>query len=162
MSNLDEALIYVHEKGYYVDNNGVLLLNNIPQPVQYIKGHTNYYALAIKHNNKVRKVMIHRLQAYQKYGDKIFDKTVVVRHLNGNSLDNSYDNIAIGSFKDNAQDIPKKQRVFYAQNAASYRKKYNYEEVYFFYRQTKSYTQTMKQFGITSKGTLNYILNKYK
>lgn len=48
----------------------------------------------------------HRLQAYQKYGDAIYQKGIVVRHLNDVKTDNSISNIAIGSYADNVRDIP--------------------------------------------------------
>lgn len=43
--------------------------------------------------------MIHRLQAYQKFGDKIYEDGIVVRYLNGDRYDNSYDNIGIGTYQ---------------------------------------------------------------
>ena len=53
---------------------------------------------------------VHRLQAYIKYRELLYQKDIMVRHLNGNKLDNSWDNIAIGTAYDNAQDIPLNQR----------------------------------------------------
>lgn len=53
---------------------------------------------------------IHRLQAYIKYRELLYQKDIMVRHLNGNKLDNSWDNIAIGTAYDNAQDIPIEKR----------------------------------------------------
>jgi len=51
-------------------------------------------------------VKAHRLMAFQKFGDSIFQKGICVRHLNGVSTDNSYENIAIGTQSDNIMDIP--------------------------------------------------------
>ena len=53
-------------------------------------------------------------------------------------------------------DIPKQKRIDNASN-----RKYDYEAVRSYYQETKSYKDTMKLFGITSKGTLNYILHEY-
>lgn len=46
----------------------------------------------------------HRLVALKKFGPKIFENKVVVRHINGDKLDNSPDNIMIGSQNDNIKD----------------------------------------------------------
>ena len=56
-------------------------------------------------------IKVHRLAAYQKFGDKLFEKGMQVRHLNGNKLDFSFENIELGTGKENCQDIPKEQRV---------------------------------------------------
>ena len=65
---------------------------------------TPYKSFKIWHNNNTNKVKFHRLQAYQKFGDKIFNKGVEVRHLDNDSLNNSWDNIDIGSSSVNKQD----------------------------------------------------------
>ncbi|WP_430794437.1 HNH endonuclease [Bacillus thuringiensis] len=48
----------------------------------------------------------HRIIAYLKYGETAFEAECV-RHLNDNSLDNSWDNIEIGSLYDNHLDAVK-------------------------------------------------------
>lgn len=99
-------------KGYTVTKEGILLNRNGMQVKGRIKDRKrDYYNFDIrigprKENKKVH-CMIHRLQAYQKFGDKIYEKGIVVRHLNGDRYDNSYDNIDIGTNKDNKNDIPK-------------------------------------------------------
>lgn len=50
-----------------------------------------------------RTVPAHRLIAYLKYGEKAL-QAECVRHLNDNSLDNSWDNIALGTHYDNHLD----------------------------------------------------------
>ena len=101
----------------------------------------------------------HRLQAYQKYGDKIYEDGVEVRHNNGESLDNSWCNILIGSHSDNMMDIPKQIRIKKALHATSFIRKYDKKEVKDFYTINRSYKKTMDEFNISSKGTLYYILN---
>lgn len=54
---------------------------------------------------------IHRLVAYIKYGNAALRKGIDTRHLNGDKLDNSWDNIAIGTRSDNMQDMPKELRM---------------------------------------------------
>ncbi|QNI20428.1 HNH endonuclease [Bacillus phage 1_ICo-2020] len=50
-----------------------------------------------------RPIPAHRLIAYIKYGEVAFEAECV-RHLNDNSLDNSWDNIALGTHMDNHLD----------------------------------------------------------
>ena len=105
-------------------------------------------------------VPVHRLQAYQKFGDKIFESGTVVRHLDGNSLNNNFDNIEIGTQQENMMDIPTEQRIAHAKHAASTQIKHNADEIKQFHAKSCSYAKTMEYFGIKSKGTLFYILNK--
>lgn len=53
-----------------------------------------------------RTVLPHRYQAFKKYGLIIFDDNICVRHLDNNKLNNSWDNIAIGTQSDNHHDNP--------------------------------------------------------
>lgn len=106
---------------------------------------------------KTRRVRVHRLQAYQKFKDKIYESNIVVRHLNGNSLDNSFNNIGIGTQVDNAIDRPKEDRLKHGRFAASFNVKYSKEltdEIKEFYNNCKSYKQTKEKYNISSSGTL--------
>lgn len=106
-------------------------------------------------------IKCHRLQAYQKYGDMLYGEGMMVRHLNGDSLDNSWGNIAIGTNSENQMDIPEQIRLFRARYASSFMQKHNHDDIISFYKENKSYKKTMEKFEISSKGTLHYILNKY-
>lgn len=110
--------------------------------------------------NKIIKVFIHRLQAYQKYGKNIYNANFEIRHLNGNLKDNSWSNIGIGTHKDNMLDIPKEKRRINASNAS---KRYSDElvqEIYEKHLKGTSYKTLMKEYHISSKGTLSFIINK--
>lgn len=65
-------------------------------------------------------IRAHRLQAYQKFGDKIYDAGMVVRHLDGNPKNNSYSNIEIGTQHQNQMDRPADVRQTHARYAASF------------------------------------------
>ena len=73
-------------------------------------------------------------------------------------MDNSYENILIGTHSQNMMDISKELRLKKALKATSFVRKYNKEEVIKFHNKSKSYKETMEKFNILSKGTLNYIL----
>ena len=147
------------EKGYYVNGLGEAFSKY--KQLKSTKD-KHYLFFTIKIGKKSRKVHVHRMQAYQKFKDKIYEDNIVVRHLNGNPLDNTFNNIAIGSQSDNMFDIPKDKRVEHAKIASTHIIKYDFklvEEIRNFYNQCKSYRQTMNKYGIKSKGTLWYILN---
>ena len=114
-------------------------------------------------NGKSYSVTASRMVAYAKYGDDMFKKGIEVRHLNGNSTDNSFKNIAIGTHSQNMMDLPveiRKSKAKRAQSFIKYKYSENKEKIKDFYNKTKSYKKTMLEFGISSKGTLWFILNK--
>jgi len=154
---LNDALLFAYEKGYRITNDGKCIN---PKGIE-LKGYSNsgYLGFGIRFHNKSIRVYFHRLQAYQKFGDKIFEEGIVVRHLNSISSDNSWDNIGIGTHSDNMYDIPEEIRLKKALHAASFLKKYNYQEIKEYHNKVKSYKKVMEKFNISSKGTLNAILN---
>lgn len=93
---------------YYCDNgsvtydptNNVLYYNN--QRVDVCIKPDNYTTVRIA--NKT--VPIHRVIAYLKYGDAYCYPVTEARHLNNNKSDYSWDNIAIGTHKQNMHDLP--------------------------------------------------------
>lgn len=159
MSNANLGLLKIIEKGYHINEEGKLYNNKQNELKGQIKG--NYKGIGVR-LNKTSTVFVkfHRIQAYQKFKEEIFKEGIVVRHLNGNSFDNSIENIEIGTMSDNIFDIPKKDRIVHAKNAAFYQIKHNCEEIKNFYKKNKSYIKTMEYFNISSKGTLWHILNK--
>lgn len=91
--------------GYSVSKDGILLLNNVDvsEKIYYNKFGYQMFSIPFK-KNRMDEVFIHKLQAFQKFGKKVFDHDCV-RHLNGNCVDNSWRNIAVGSFKENSNDV---------------------------------------------------------
>lgn len=144
------------KRGYMVSEEGKLYNPKGKEIGTYYNG---YLGTSIRIKGKQKNFTAHRLQAYQKYGDLLYEDNILVRHLNGDSTDNTWNNIAIGTQSDNMMDIPKQIRIKKALHATSFMRKYDKEEVRQFYSSCKSYKETMKQFKITSKGTLHYILN---
>lgn len=105
-------------------------------------------------------ISVHNLCAYQKFGVKCFDSNLEVRHLDGDSKNNIPSNIGIGTHSDNMNDIPKEIRLAKAVHASSFLKKYDYKRIKKFREENhSSYKELMDEFGITSKGTVSYIIN---
>lgn len=163
LSQRKENIIFAYNKGYYVDKNGNVFFNGKKRKLQTSWGAKKkrpYLSFCIKNaENKPKNIQVHQLQAYQKFGDKMFEDGIVVRHLNDDSLDNSYDNIEIGTISENMFDMPIEKRKELAKHAASFKIVYDAEKIKEFYNECKSYKMTMEHFGIKSKGTLHNIIH---
>jgi len=101
------------EKGYRVINNQVVFNNNIRKLYKHIKrsdsNTISYYSFGIRGSDGKRvEIYVHQLLAYQKFGDLFFNPEMEVRHLDGDSLNNFEDNLAIGSKSDNRKDYLKR------------------------------------------------------
>jgi hypothetical protein len=155
--NKQESIVRISkEKGYFVDEFGTLF-NSEGKKISLSKSNkgTGYLSFNIRvDKSKPTRSFVHKLQAFQKFGEKLFEKGVVVRHLDGDSTNNSYDNIALGSAFDNAQDIPKEKRV---QNASH--PIYNHQVIIDDRNNGLTYAEIMKKHGIKSKSTVSFILN---
>ncbi len=157
MNNFNRNEIIAYNLGYRVNKKGDLI-GLKGNPVGSLSN--GYYKIKIRIKDGYINCLTHRLQAYQKYGEDIYKKGIVCRHLNGNPLDNSIDNIAIGTQSDNMMDRKKEDRIAHAKLASSYNQKHNPYIIKKYYFKVKSYKKTMEEFDISSKGTLHYILNK--
>lgn len=163
-----EKIKLFFEKGYSLDKNGVVFNKNGKTVIGYNKRLKNYISkeICIKHNGKSINIVVSRIQAYQKYGEKMFEKGIVVRHLNGNSTDNSWDNIKIGSQSDNMMDIPDEIRILKSKNATRKRQDSirTLEERYAIYKDLLDMRLSMRgimiKHNISSYGTIFYMKNK--
>ena len=164
MSKLNENIKECSEKGYEVLENGEVKGKIKILSLRIDK--KGYKSFTFRNKNGAREVvLVHRLQAYKKFGDKIFEKGIVVRHLNGNSLDNSWDNIAIGTQSDNMFDRSKESLKEHSLIATRKRqdKFRTYKERCLIYEDLRNnipYSEIMKTYNIPSKGTLSYMKNK--
>ena len=84
------------DKGYRVDREGIVHGIKV-EVLSAPPGNKGYPRFSIHIGKKFKSVHVHRLQAYQKFGQAMFQEGIQVRHLNGNKLDNSWNNIAIGT-----------------------------------------------------------------
>jgi hypothetical protein len=109
-----------------------------------------------------RKVKVHVLAAYQKFGEACFQEGILVRHLNGVSTDNSLDNIAIGTASDNMMDLPPQARLARARHAATKLRSLTPEQVLELRKRFAAgeKLQTLAtEFGV-AKSTASYAINK--
>jgi len=100
--------LLAYERGFKVTKDGNLISSTGKKVVGFTTSNGGYLRYNISDRRgqgfRNRSFMLHRLQAYQKFGDKLFELGLQVRHLNGNSLDNSWDNIEIGTASQNQLD----------------------------------------------------------
>lgn len=154
------------KRHYYVSKEGKVFNNQNIELKGWLddRGYLKV-GLRIKDYKIPKSVKIHLLQAYQKFGNKIFEENIVVRHFNGNAVDNSWDNILIGTHSDNRLDIPKLIRIESATTASRKMQDNSrtYEERCKIYDDLNSgltYSEIMKKHNISSKGTLSFMKNK--
>jgi hypothetical protein len=151
-------ILKIFESGFYV-KNGVLYKQGIKKPIHV--NNNGYYRYSFYDGSKVNSVLVHRLVAYEKFGDKIFEKGVVVRHLDGNPLNNLPDNIEIGTQHDNMMDRSKDCRIKTAVIASYVNRSFTDEEVCNICNDRKkgfTYDKLIKKYN-TSKSTLSYLFN---
>ncbi|GEM_PF-1110060 len=131
--------------------------------INIFKNSNGYLCFTVRKNNALFKVFAHRLQAYQSYGNIIFNDDIVVRHLNGNKLDNSRKNIGFGTHQDNMMDIAPEVRKEKAIKASRiYQNSRRSKEVRFkIYEDLKNkvpYSKISKKYQVP-KSTLSFMKN---
>lgn len=113
-------------------------------------------------DGKLASVFVHKLVAYQKFGDDAFAQGVMVRHLDGDSLNNRPSNILIGSASNNSMDRAAETRQKVAQLAGRANGRYTEDEWLVIKQEREagaSYTYLNKKYGL-SNGTLAYRFSK--
>lgn len=158
MKSYNEKIAY--NKGYRIDKDGVVSYEGRIITLQ--DNGKGYKVFGIRNGGKKLQVKVHRLQAFMKFGDAIYQEGMLVRHLNGKPSDNSWNNLALGTDSDNKMDIPESLRISKAIKASSKARVYTDEELASIREDRKNgmqYKELMAKYSISSKGTLYYILN---
>lgn len=114
MNKSNKALVWAYEKGYRVSKDGkrVKGIYKDKMSIYLSSGYPSFGVSPPESIDGKRSVLlrVHRLQAYQKYGDKLFEDGIETRHLDGDKTNNSWDNIAIGTRSQNIHDMPEEKR----------------------------------------------------
>ena len=165
MNKTNKNLIDAYVRGYRVDHGGgVIGLRG--GKITLIENSNGYLNFSIRNSlGKRCVVLVHRLQAYQKYGRDIFDSNIQVRHVSGDKKDNSWGNICTGTCSENRMDIDKKKRIEFAQHAGRENSTLKKEDVLEIREQVKegnyeTYQKLAERYGLSSKGTISGIVNK--
>lgn len=159
-----EIFKHAKEKGYYADENGNIFSKRKQISLYKDKITDKYfrYQFTIRFHGKRVVIQVHRYIGYLKYGDVIFNDDLDVRHLDGNSLNNKWDNIGIGTRTDNILDMPKIDRINKSIMASSKRRRFSDEEVKNILSDRQKgfkYKELCEKYN-TSKSTLSYLFNK--
>lgn len=128
MSQSKINAIFFYEKGYRVTAEGVPL----NPKGRILKGHTSAkdgrLHITTTYMTKNIRCPVHALAAYELFGEPALNPNVHIRHLNGNPLDNSASNLAIGTSTDNHLDVPAAARTAHALKGARTVRKLTYEQ----------------------------------
>lgn len=145
--------------GYRVSEDGLTVTRptNRIVPQQCTRDGYNRFTFGPKCNRLT--IRTHRLQAFQSFGDALYQEGIVCRHLDGNPLNNAASNIALGTQSQNMMDRPKECRQRCAFNASRSIVKHDHSAVVEFYKE-HGFKATLAHFAISSRGTLSFILNK--
>lgn len=155
MTKQEEIIRLALDKGYLVDKEGKVH-NCLGIELSLSKNKKGYLSFNIRLNGgNPTRLFVHKLQGFQKFGEKIFEDDIVIRHLNGLSTDNSYKNINIGSQSENMMDVPKVKRVVNASNP-----KYPHKDIVEDYKKGLTYSELGLKYKIKSKGTISFIIKK--
>lgn len=169
ISKRNQAIKTAFGRGYRSQDGKILGSRNKTPIKLYVNkgGYPNFVCRFCRNGKYIRAtVMAHRFVAYQKYGDALFEDNIEVRHLDGNKMNFSDSNIAIGTPSDNHNDMSPEARRKRAENGiracSKARRRWSNEEVVAIrkrYEEVQSYPIVMSEFGFTSKGSLHYVLN---
>jgi hypothetical protein len=156
-----ELLRLAFDKGYHVDDDGVLwsYTGNAMHPGP---GSTGYprFTLVTPEDGR-RSVMVHRLVGLQKFGDLVFRADLVLRHLDGNPLNFKPANIGIGTERENSLDRTPEERLAHAKKAAAALRALSPAQarrLIELRRRGATYRELRDRFHV-SLGTVSYLLN---
>lgn len=165
-SNHANSIRTAYSKGYRVTDAGEVL-----SPRGYVLvttlGSTGYLRFSVKVRSStgrhlVVSLYVHSLAKYQWFGEPSLYQDICLRHLDGNKLNNRRDNLVLGTYSDNAYDIPKDTRVARSVKAAATLRKLTDTQASELRRDREagaSYEQLMMKYNI-AKSTVSYIVNR--
>ena len=153
MQKNNRAIVHAYNKGYRVNSDGIVIT---PIGVEKRCGRDSngYLKFNITFDEGSYPIRVHRLCAYQTYGQKVFSTGIVVRHLDNNKDNNSISNLKLGTDQENYMDIPEQTRQSRADYAASFNRSIDWDSVDKDRERGMSYREISKTHAI-SKGNLS-------
>lgn len=116
VTKTQQRIIEAISKGYFVTEDGKLYGPKGQLKVS-IGGSQRYPTFSTNWGGYVYGIPVHKFAAYVFYGEQSFENNVVVRHLNGNTLDFSKLNLLLGTHSENNMDKSPSVRVASAKAA---------------------------------------------
>ena len=160
MNKTSLNIIYAAQNGYEIDKEGNVFSKN--GKLSLYNDSRGYLSFSVFRCKSSDMVPVHRYQAYNKFGNAIFEEGIVVRHFDGNQKNNSWDNLLLGSQKENSMDRLPSDRIKHAINGSNHIRKFTdleMADIKSFYEENKSYKKTMEKFSISTKSTMHRIIN---
>lgn len=112
--SLKKAIEIAYEKGYRVTNEGKLIGLKGNELKVSITGKQKYPTFSVNVGSLTKSgvygIPVHRFAGFCFYGNSIYESECI-RHLNGNVLDYSKDNLTLGTHSENELDKRKEDRV---------------------------------------------------
>lgn len=164
LSKTNQVIKHYFSEGYYADQRGYFYNPSDKKMSAHMDSKNLYLwvSLRLPGDRTVRKVHLHKLIAYQKYGDSMFESGINVRHLNGDKLDNTWENIAIGTHQDNMLDICPEDRKKKAVNGILALKSFTKERLAEFWEDRlrgMGLRGLSRKYGV-AVSTASYIVNR--
>lgn len=114
MCDQNHQVRVAYAAGYRVTPDGRILNPDGAELLGSLVGGYHRFGIRVPGTRKSKTVKVHRLHAFQLYGDQALTPGVQVRHLDGNHRNNQKENLALGSAHDNHMDIPPESRLAHA------------------------------------------------
>jgi len=155
--------VVARSQGLCVDGRGVLYGPRGPRKTKMDQDGYLNASFREAGTGKVVNVYVHRLQAFQKFGNELYADGMQVRHLDGNHLNNRPVNIAIGTKSDNEQDKDPVVRKYASEQGALATRKFTDDQVRDMrsrYASNRSSCPALAREYECSKSTMSYILNR--
>ena len=154
------AVVCAHRKGYLVLADGQV---QSPRGVKrkLWEGPSGHLHFMIRVDGVSKRIAVHSLAAFQKYGAAYLEDDVLARHKDGIPQNNKRPNILIGTQQDNMMDIPPHRRLEHARTAARSTRKLSDAEAWAL-REDRlrgmTYKELSKKYKI-SKSAISYLLH---
>lgn len=125
------------------------------------RGQAPYLSFSLAVGGRTATIYVHKLAALQLFGESSLQPDVVVRHVDGNSQNNSHSNLAMGTQSDNMFDRGPEERKSHALKAARTRRVLSGEQVAAIVELRRSGARGLdvaRQFGVT-ESTVSEIMS---
>lgn len=124
-SKTTEAIRIAHEKGYRAVEGEIFAPSGKKRKLRLVGRHGDRRKVfTVSVAGMSRPLRVHQLAAFQKFGEAMFEDGVMVRHKNGDILNNLEDNLLLGTNSQNMMDRSPEDRLAHARLAASHQRKY--------------------------------------
>lgn len=160
LSRENRTLLKAHEKGYRIVDGVIMSSKGDGKTVKATLNKGRYF----KFSTTEGRVKIHKLVAFQKFGNAMFEEGIMVRHLDGDGFNNLPDNIALGTCQDNADDVSDEVRKRRALKAGLASRKYTDEQMLEMRKMRSDgckYAEIMEKFNVKDTGSMWKYLHRY-